>query len=188
MRITGGTLSGRKLHPPTGNQTRPMRDAVRMAMFNILGRRVENCRFLDLFAGTGSVGIEALSRQAANATFVEQLPAALRTLEKNLQTLGLLENSRVLAGDVFRVLNSLKLGDPFDLIFVGPPYGKKLADQTLQALAETAILSPDGLIIAEVFRKEVLAPRYETLIQIDERRYGDNLIVIYRRAADDPLR
>lgn len=188
MRITGGTLSGRKLCTPTGHQTRPMRDAVRLAMFNILGRRVEQCRFLDLFAGTGSVGIEALSRQAANATFVEQLPAALSTLEKNLQTLGLLENSRVVAGDVFGVLGQLKWGDPFDLIFAGPPYGKNLADQTLQALAETSILSPDGLILTEVFRKEVLAPRYETLIQIDEREYGDNLIVMYQRAENDDLR
>ena len=164
-----------------------MRDAVRMAMFNMLGQRVEDCRFLDLFAGTGSVGIEALSRRAADATFVEQLPAALSVLRKNLQTLSLLENSRVVAGDVFRVLNQLKLGDPFDLIFVGPPYGRNLADQTLQALAQAAILSSKGLILAEVFRKKVLAPQYETLIQIAERKYGDNLIVMYEQAEGDDL-
>lgn len=180
MRISGGRLSGRALKDPTTRAIRPMRDAVRMALFNIWGGQVEEGAFLDLFAGTGSVGIEALSRGARRATFVEQLPQALRVLEGNLRTLELESQSDVISSDVFAALDRLSALGPFDLIFVGPPYGQGLAERTLQALSAGAILAPDGCLAAEVFRKEHLQERYGRLAQARARQYGDNLLVFYR--------
>ena len=180
MRISGGRLSGRTLKDPTTRAIRPMRDAVRLALFNIWGGQVEGGAFLDLFAGTGSVGIEALSRGARQATFVEQLPQALRVLDENLRALELQSQSRVIPSDVFAAFDRLSALGPFDLIFVGPPYGKALADQALQALSTGAILAADGCLAAEVFRKERLQERYDRLAQMQSRQYGDNLLVFYR--------
>lgn len=181
MRITGGNLSGRLLLSPTTKATRPMRDAVRQALFSILGLGVEGGRFLDLFAGTGAVGLEALSRRASGVTFVEHGRAALEVLQQNLETLGVLEKSCVLACDVFQALEQLDRQTPFSTVFVGPPYGHGLAQKTLQALDETSILAPDGVVVVEVFHKETLSPRYAALVERDARRYGDNKLAFYRR-------
>lgn len=178
MRITGGSLSGRVLKTPKTSAIRPMRDAVRMAMFNMLVDFVPECRFLDLFAGTGGVGIEALSRGASHATFVDQLPEALNILKNNLQSLQLEEVGQIISGNVFDVLN--RLDGSFDLIFVGPPYYHDLAHQTLQALSKTFLLKEDGVIIAEVFHKESMSDDYGHLTQIQKRLYGDNLLVFYQ--------
>jgi len=180
MRITGGNLSGRHLLSPTTKATRPMRDAVRMALFSILGPGVGGERFLDLFAGTGAVGIEALSRRASGVTFVEHGRAALNVLQQNLEALDVLERSCVLACDVFQALEQLDRQAPFSTVFVGPPYGHGLAQKTLQALGETSIVAPDGFVVVEVFRKEILSPRYATLVECDTRRYGDNRLAFYR--------
>lgn len=180
MRITGGTFSGRKLLAPTQHDTRPMRDAVRMALFNILGTAVEGVRFLDLFAGTGGVGLEALSRGAAQATFVENLPAALDVLRQNVVQLGVEDRAEVVAQDVFRALLTPRLA--FKLAFVGAPYGKGLAHRALGAL-QPAQLAPDAVVVAEVFYKEPLEADYGLLHQVDRRRYGDNLLVFFQAGA-----
>jgi len=181
MRITGGNLSGRQLLNPATRATRPMRDAVRLALFSILGSGVEGKRFLDLFAGTGAVGIEALSRGALSSTFVENGQAALSILGQNLEALGLLGESAVLDCDVFLALEQLALQAPFELVFVGPPYGHGLAQKTLQALAETPLLSPEAVVVVEVFHKEELAPCCATLVEQDTRRYGDNKLAFFHR-------
>ena len=178
MRITGGALSGRRLHAPTRHDTRPMRDAVRMALFNILGPAVDGARFLDLFAGTGGVGIEALSRGAAQATFVENLPAALAVLRRNLAELGLSERAQVCAQDVFWALR--QPGPAFELAFVGAPYGKGLAQRALGALPPER-LAPEAVVVAEVFHKEPLEARYGPLSLSDRRRYGDNVLAFFVR-------
>ena len=188
MRISGGRLRGRTLKDPTTRAIRPMRDAVRLALFNIWGGQADGCAFLDLFAGTGSVGIEALSRGARRATFVEQLPQALKVLNENLRTLELVSQSDVISSDVFTAFDRLSALGPFDLIFVGPPYGKALADQTLQALSAGAILAADGCLAAEVFRKEHLQKRYGRLAQARSRQYGDNLLVFYRWQGESEVR
>lgn len=185
MRITGGSLRGRRLHAPRTSAIRPMREAVRLALFHLWGERVAESRFLDLFAGTGSVGLEALSRGAARATFVEALPEALRILRANLRELGLQARARVLAQDVFRALKRLE-GERFDLVFVGPPYGRGLAERALAALAQADLVCEGGLVAVEVFFKEQLAARYGALTERDRRRYGDNLLVFYARMKDGP--
>ncbi len=178
MRITGGSLSGRHLNTPKTSAIRPMRDAVRMAMFNMLMDFLPDCQFLDLFAGTGGVGIEALSRGASHTTFVDKLPEALNILKNNLKTLDLEAESTIISGDVFNIIG--QLDKSFDLIFVGPPYYDDLAHETLKMLSETTLLKEDGVLIAEVFHKESMDNQYGRLIQIQQRLYGDNLLVFYQ--------
>ena len=123
MRIIAGALKGRVLSPVQG-RTRPTAAKVREAIFNILGAAVAEARVLDLFAGTGALGIEALSRGAAAAVFVEDHPEALKGLRRNLETLGLLERSQVLPLPVAAALRKLSArGAPFGLVFLDPPYG-----------------------------------------------------------------
>jgi len=180
MRITGGRFSGRKLFAPATREIRPMRDAVRMALFNILADAIDGARFLDLFAGTGSVGIEALSRGASQATFVDKLPAALSVLQKNLDALDLIPpQTRFIRADVFEWLKR-PFDAPFDVIFIGPPYGKGLAHRALQAFGDNELLQAHGVVTVEVFRKDVLAEDYQDLVRVDERLYGDNLLAFYR--------
>jgi len=180
MRITGGQLSGRTLITPKTRAIRPVRDAVRLSLFNILDEVVPGSRFLDLFAGTGSVGIEALSRGAREATFVDDLPEALEVIGQNLAALGLSERAEVLGEDVFYALGHLS---GHDLVFIGPPYGKGLEDRTLEKLAGSDCLNEDAIVVTELFQKDRVEARYGTLVQIDARRYGDNRLVFYRREA-----
>ena len=181
MRITGGMLRGRQLHAPKTDAIRPMRDQVRAAVFNILGDIVEGSRFLDLFAGTGSVGIEALSRGASHAVFVDQSPEALGIIRANLKELDLMANSTVVADDVFRAIDSLsRQNEKFDLVFVGPPYGRGLADRALQQLADSTLVFSQTIIFVEIFKKEVLHPEYNRLKSFDERLYGDNLVLFFQ--------
>ncbi len=177
MRITGGHLSGRTLIAPKTREIRPMRDAVRLSLFNILSEVVPDSRFLDLFAGTGGVGIEALSRGASQATFVDDLPEALDLIRQNLAALGVSERAEVLGEDVFYALGHLT---GYDLVFVGPPYGKDLEDKTLKKLAGSNCLTEGAIVVTELFQKDRVEARYGKLVQIDARRYGDNRLVFFR--------
>jgi 16S rRNA (guanine(966)-N(2))-methyltransferase RsmD len=184
MRITGGILRGRRLITPKSPSIRPMRDAVRAALFSILGDLVSGSRFLDLFAGTGSVGIEALSRGAKHAVFVDNSAEAVKIIEENLHNLGLEGQATVYREDVFKALQLLSRRDEqFDLVFIGPPYGEDLARRTLEHLAYRDILSEGAVVAAEIFKKEGTGfeRRYGELVLFDERAYGDNLIKLYRR-------
>ena len=159
-----------------------MRDQVRSALFSILGGLVGGSRFLDLFAGTGSVGIEALSRGASFAVFVDASREAVQIIERNLRELGLAPRAEILQDDVFRALERLhRRGERFDLIFIGPPYGRDLAHKTLEHLGELSLLRDDAVAVTEVFKKEPLEDRYGPLELVDERTYGDNVLKFYRR-------
>ncbi|MFQ6090464.1 MAG: 16S rRNA (guanine(966)-N(2))-methyltransferase RsmD [Candidatus Bipolaricaulia bacterium] len=184
MRVIGGTKRGERLLEIQDRRIRPMRDQVRTALFNIIREVVEGSRFLDLFAGTGSVGIEALSRGAKECTFVDNLSEAVQLVRMNLAKLDLLGRARVYQLDVFEALARFeRRGRKFDLIFVGPPYGQALAGQTLERLGNLSIIEDDGFVITEIFKKEraELEEHYGGLSLIRERRYGDNLILLYRR-------
>ncbi len=160
-----------------------MRDQVRAGLFAIIQDFLPGSRFLDLFAGTGSVGIEALSRGAKSCIFVDNLPEAVQLIKQNLAALGLTSQAKVYQLDVFAALERLyRRGRRFELIFIGPPYGQGLVGPTLARIAELGLLEPGGLAIAEIFKKErsELQERYGPLRLIRERRYGDNLIVIYQ--------
>ncbi len=184
MRVIGGTKGGERLLDLQDERIRPMRDQVRAALFNIVQDFVPGSRFLDLFAGTGAVGIEALSRGAAECTFVDNLPEAVQLIKMNLAKLGLTSQARVYRLDVFEALARFeRRGRRFDLVFIGPPYGEGLVERTLAQLGNSSIVEEDGLVIAEIFKKERagLEEHYGPLALIRERRYGDNLILLYHR-------
>jgi 16S rRNA (guanine966-N2)-methyltransferase len=175
MRVIAGTHGGRVLKAPPGSGTRPTSDRVREALFSILGARVEDARVLDLFAGSGALGIEALSRGAASAVFVDDAPAAVRAIRANLQALGLHAEAR--RDDALRALRAASArGAQYDLVFLDPPY--RLADTLAGRLSEAlpAVLAPGAVAVAESDRR---APLALDLPLSDERRYGDTLIRIY---------
>ena len=184
MRIIAGALKGRILSPVKG-RTRPTAARVREAIFNILGAAVAEARVLDLFAGTGALGIEALSRGAAAAVFVEDHPEALKGLRRNLETLGLVERSQVLplpAAAALRKLSARR--EPFGLVFLDPPYGGGVAQATLIALAAANLLLPGAWVVAEHSRRETLPETAGVLGQRTLRRYGDTQVAIYVRTGD----
>ncbi len=177
MRVISGTAKGRKLKSP-GEATRPITDRVKENLFNILGTDVIGARVLDLFAGAGSVGIEALSRGALRATFVETDREALRTLTENLRLTGLGGRADILHEDVFRFLRRPPEQE-FDLIYVAPPQYKELWVDTMELLDLKPRLSANGVIVVQIHPKEfreLELARYELT---DKRRYGSTLLCFY---------
>ncbi len=175
MRVVAGRWGGRRLTSPKGAETRPTSDRVREALFSILGARVEGARVLDLFAGSGALGIEALSRGAAEAVFVDAAPAAVRAVRVNLDGLG--ADAEVHCGDALRFLRAaLGKARHYDLVLLDPPY--RLAARLGRELSETlpAVLAPSALVISESDHR---APLPLDLPLRDERRYGDTLIRIH---------
>jgi 16S rRNA (guanine966-N2)-methyltransferase len=175
MRVIAGTHRGRTLKAPPGESTRPTSDRVREALFSILGDRVRDARVLDLFAGSGALGLEALSRGASAATFVDDDPKAIAAVKANLETLKAVAEVR--RGDALRFLSGAsKSGAQYDLVFLDPPY--RLAERLAPSLSEAlpAVLAPGAVVVAESDKR---APLTLTLPLNDERRYGDTLIRIY---------
>lgn len=182
MRIIGGEYRSRLIAMPKGAEIRPTQDRVREAVFNILGG-VENKKVLDLFAGSGAFGLEALSRGAAHTTFVENNSRCLKTIEENIESLNI-PDSRcdIVRGSVFDVLPRLeKEGNRYDIIFLDPPYHKELAKNCLLNINYYDILSRLGLVVAEHFRKDSLETDLSTLEILTERKYGDTVITIFRK-------
>jgi 16S rRNA (guanine966-N2)-methyltransferase len=185
MRVIGGTFGGRRLlGPPRGTETRPTTDRVREAIFNVLGPRVEGARVLDLFAGTGALGIEALSRGARFASFVETDSGLCQTIQTNLDNLEIDPKAReVLRRDVRRGLK--KLSGPYDIIFLDPPYGYLLEREALGAIAQLGLLAPGGVAVVEhAGRETVTLPRdAEGLLVAGETRpYGDTAVTFFSPA------
>jgi len=181
MRIIGGSHRGRKLVPWEESGIRPMRDFVRSALFNILTDFIVDAQFLDLYSGTGSVGIEGLSRGAVRAVFVDRSKAACAIVRRNLDMLGLLDAGEVIEGDSNWVVRDLGLrGRRFDVVFIGPPYYNELAPATLEALADGKVLAEDAIVVAEIHKRETAAKSYGVLSCVDDRRYGDNRLLFYR--------
>ena len=183
MRIIGGIRQGRKLVDWEETGIRPMRDFVRSALFSILDDFIPEADFLDLFSGTGSVGLEALSRGAKSCAFVDRSPGACSIVRRNLDALDFLTEGRVLEGDAVAAINELaRRGRRFDVVFVGPPYYQELVPATLTTLSDGRILVEDFLVVAEIHHTETAAEAYGVLERVDTRRYGDNQLLFYRRA------
>jgi len=176
MRIRAGTSGGRRIRIPPG--VRPTQERVRDAIFNMLGERVRQARVLDLFAGAGSLGMEALSRGAERAVFVERDPQAVRALRANLAGGGWEGQAEVWPADVFRALRTLgRRGHRFEVVFLDPPYGMGLVGRTLEVLATSGLLAPGAAVVAESsVREAVQVPAgYEV---VRDRRYGDTRVQI----------
>jgi 16S rRNA (guanine966-N2)-methyltransferase len=187
MRVVTGAAKGRKLKGPKTSGTRPIIDRVKTALFDILSWRVEESRFLDLFAGTGGVGIEALSRGATSATFIEMSLPIVKLIRENLQITALQEQAEVLHMDSFKFLQSQQTSTStrtYDMIYVAPPQYQEMAARALGILDSSPLLAEDGLIIVQIHPKErpgVVALSLANLTQTDERRYGSTLLLFYKR-------
>ena len=179
MRIIAGVFKGRRLAPVKG-RTRPTAAKVREAVFNILGPAVVGVRVLDLFAGTGALGIEAMSRGATAAVFVEDHPEAVKALRRNLAELGLPGQTRVWPLPVAAALKKLAAqGERFGLAFLDPPYGGGTAMAALHALAELNLLSAGASIVVEHSRRDTLPEESGRLKRTEVRRYGDTQVAFY---------
>ncbi len=187
MRVIAGSAKGRKLKAVPGDTTRPITDRSKEALFSILGQWIDGARMLDLFSGTGSVGIEALSRGAVHVTFVEKSHAATRVIGENLRTTGLAEGALVRRGDVFKFLEQPPPPDQlFDLIYVAPPQYQQLWSKAIHQLDQhlDAWLSADGVIVAQIHPVEYQELTLQNLTLYDERKYGSTLLCFYERAVE----
>jgi 16S rRNA (guanine966-N2)-methyltransferase len=179
VRVVAGKWGGRTIHAPRGTSVRPTTDRVREAVFSILGDDVEGSLVLDLFAGTGAMAIESLSRGAAGAVLVESSPAALNVLKANLAALAA-ENAICLPLDYREAVRRLsEKGRTFDLVFLDPPYGKGLVGQAAELLSRAGILAPGAVVVAERASRdpgETVPAEWRERV---DRRYGDTRITLY---------
>lgn len=181
MRIIAGSRKSLRLKTPKGEGIRPALDKVKEAIFNILWS-VDGLRVLDCFAGTGNIGLEALSRGAAHATFIDSGREAIDLIRQNIALCTFEDQTTLFPYAAATAIAKLgKQGAQFDLIFVDPPYNKDLVNPSIQQIADANLLAPDGQIICEHFPKEVLTPP-EGYTLADERKYGQTLISFVKRS------
>ena len=178
MRVISGIAKGRTLKSP-GEVTRPITDRVKENLFNILRDEVIDANVLDLFAGAGSVGIEALSRGARFATFVERDPQALRAIQDNLRITQFEPQAKIVREDVFKFIKRFP-ETPYDFIYLAPPQYKDLWWKTIQALDEQPFLSLRGVLVAQIYPKEYRALNLSGVQLSDHRKYGSTMLIFYR--------
>jgi len=183
LRIVSGTFKGRRLSTPRGMEIRPTSDKVREAIFNILPREFPFDKVLDLFAGTGAMGLEALSRGALEATFVDSGTQAIALIRKNIESCG--AEARVYRSDVLASLKQFaRKGEKFDLIIIDPPYSSTLLKEAIEAIDRDALLADEGVIVAETTKRTALETDLKGLELFDERRYGDTVVYFLRHRAE----
>ena len=184
MRVLAGTLKGQRLSTPKGRTTRPTADQVRIACLDTLMPYLAHGPFLDLFAGAGGVGIEALSRGAPSAVFVEQDAQALRALRDNVERLGIGERTRVVRDDAARAVDALAAaGARFAVVFADPPYDSPRAAPTLTALARGLCLRPGAVVVVQHATKTPPAPDTGVLEPWKTRRFGETTLTFLRSPA-----
>ena len=179
MRVVGGDLRGRTLRAVPGRSTRPTADRVRQSLFDVLGQRCDGLHVLDLYAGTGALSLEALSRGAAHATLIEQDAKAAQIILRNARELGCEDRCTLVRDEVARALP--RLAGPFDLVFSDPPYALRAAQETLDALLRLGLVAPQGRLVLERDRREARPALAVELELADERRYGDTVVLIAGR-------
>ena len=177
MKVTGGTGKGRKLKVPPGSRVRPTSDKVKQALFNILGEKVKGAAFLDLYAGTGGVGIEALSRGAGRVVFIDDANDSLRAIKKNVEQTGFGERAQVMPHRAETFLR--KTSEQFDIVFLDPPYSLQL-EIPLVLVSEAEILNPDAIVVGEHFKKQASPKQAGRLVLYRETHYGDTVLAFYK--------
>ena len=181
MRISGGIGKGRKLKSLAGSRVRPTSDKVKQALFNVLGGRIRNCFFLDLFAGAGGVGIEALSRGAGRVLFVDDSAVSVRIINENVEQSGFSGRAQVITSKAEHFLK--KTGDRFDIVFLDPPYAVQ-QEPLLSLVANPGLLKPDSIVISEHFKKQKSPERAGCLVLYREAVYGDTVLAFYAVTAE----
>lgn len=187
MRISGGTHRGRVLKVPPGRDVRPASDMIRQALFNILGERIQGASVLDLFAGTGSLGIEALSRGASRVVFVERDREVANYIRDNSSEIGMADHVRVLSFDILTATSRLRsAGGPFDFVFVAPPYPMMLAvtptfgvGALVESLFTDAIVAPGAVVMLQHDRQMPLADEWPHALITDQRTYGKTMLTFF---------
>lgn len=180
MRIISGKYKGHQLASFQAGHIRPTTDRVKESMFNILMNDIEGARVLDLFSGTGSLGLEALSRGAREVTFVEKNKSSIDILRKNLAKLKVTEPYQIIQKDVLSFLKSFK-GDPFDIIFADPPFTEEMAHDVMLGASQSQIFQPSTIMLIESGRREKIEDDYETLIRYDVREFGDKFLSFFKK-------
>ena len=188
MRVIAGTHRGRRLRRPQGMDLRPTSDRVREALFSILGNRLPHCKFLDLYAGTGAIAIEALSRGASHVTCVESENAALTVLQQNMLDCGMAHGMTVRAQTVKQFLSKpAHWGGPYDIVFADPPYALTGEFQSLfTQTAITDLVTDDSWLIIEHAEKTILPNTIGSGIQLRCYRYGDSALSLYSYSCESP--
>ncbi len=189
MRIVGGTYRGSKLAAPEGRATRPTSERTREALFNILAHGIsqsrdaplpQGARVLDLFAGSGALGLEALSRGAARVLFIDNATAARAAIRENIESLSAAGAAKLYRRDATRLgLMESNCGGPFDLVFLDPPYHSGLIAPALQSLLEGGWLNPNAVLVIELAADETL-PEHPGYTELDRRVYGDTMLVFLK--------
>ncbi|MDP4161557.1 MAG: 16S rRNA (guanine(966)-N(2))-methyltransferase RsmD [Bacillota bacterium] len=181
MRVVSGICKGRPLKAVPGNTTRPTTDKVKEALFNMIGPYFDGGLALDLFAGSGGLGIEALSRGVDLSIFVDREPKAIQTIHENINACGFEAKSEVYRNDADRALKALKKREiAFDYIFLDPPYKKQQLVSLMEKIDEQLLLKEDGLIVCEHSFDVELPPSIRSLTQVKYERYGIIAITIYQ--------
>lgn len=182
MRVITGTARGRKLKQPSGMDIRPTTDMVKESVYNIIQSRVDGSRMLDLFAGTGQMGIEALSRGAREAVFVDMSPAAVKLVKENLAITGFSDRARVVRTDSLAYLRS---GEKFDIVFIDPPYATDLLEKALDFATGFDILNENGIIICECRREKQLPEPSRSGYTRKEYHYGKIKLTTFTKTGEE---
>ena len=183
MRIITGEYRGRKLETPIGYDVRPTTDKVKEAIFNLLQNDIYGAVCVDLFAGTGSLGLEALSRGAEKCYFCDNARASLNLVKTNVKICKAEDKSIILAGDYTKTLNRIK--DKVDIFFLDPPYHDGLYENCLSLIEELDLLQDDGIIVAEHGKYDEMPEQIGNLVKVKERRYGKIIVSIYQYAVEE---
>lgn len=182
MRIITGSAKGTKLKGPKGSDTRPTADRVKESIFNIMGSLVMNAKVLDLFAGTGNLGLEALSRGADSAVFIDYNANSIEVIRDNAVHTKLIFKTEIFKNDVFKGMHKLEQSQRrFDLIFCDPPYNKGLVNQVLTKLDNSTLLIPGGFVMIEYSQHEPINQEWQTLQLKRVEKYGETMVGFWRR-------